>query len=65
MAKMGKPRGNYQKFNAIYNEELVPSKNKEPIYERDRHIIIGHPDMIEQCRRCLEWKIKLIFLLNQ
>ena len=32
MAKMGKPRGNYQKFNAIYNEELVPSKNKEPIY---------------------------------
>jgi hypothetical protein len=28
MAKMGKPRGNYQKFNAIYNEELVPSKIK-------------------------------------
>ena len=28
MAKMGKPRGNYQKFNAIYNEELVPTKNK-------------------------------------
>jgi hypothetical protein len=56
MAKMGKPRGNYQKFNAIYNEELVPSKNKEHIYERDGHIIIGHPDMIEQCRRCGEWK---------
>lgn len=58
---MGRPKGNRQKFNAIYNEELIPDKFKDNVFKRDGHVIIGHPDMLCTCRICGETKNQIYF----
>jgi|DEB0MinimDraft_10_1074344.scaffolds.fasta_scaffold31814_2 hypothetical protein len=55
---MGRVKGNQR---VAYNEELIPPNRKEHTFERNGHIIIGHPDMINQCRRCKEWKNQIYF----
>lgn len=49
---MGKPRGSYTHYNLTYNEDIIPEHQKLSVFERDGHFIIGHPDMICDCREC-------------
>lgn len=57
---MAAPRGNKIK-NLKYIESNVPQQHLLTVFERDGHVIIGHPDMIHHCIECDEWKNQVEF----
>ena len=61
---MGKPKGSYTYYNLTYNEDIVPEHRKLAVYERDGHTLIGHPDMICECRECHEHKNQVEFSIE-
>lgn len=59
---MGRPKGNYSSLD--FNEDRIPEIFKESIFERDGHVIFGHPDMIVECIECGEFKNQIYFTVN-
>ena len=54
----GYPRGRFKserKFVITYNESLVPENERYNVFERAGMAILGHEDMIQQCRDCKEF----------
>ena len=55
--KKGYPRGRFKserKFTIKYNESLVPEEQRYNVFERAGMAILGHEDMLTQCRVCNE-----------
>ena len=55
--KKGHERGRFitkRMFTVKYDESLVPEHERYNVFERAGMAILGHEDMIQQCRECKE-----------